>query len=415
MHGRLTERTATRTVARLAGMMVLVYSVQGAWWPVLAIHLRDLGISGRDQGWIFATMALSSLGMPPLLGWLADRKWSTQRVLAGLLVVGSVWLAGLAIGPTRDPRWLFACFLSYALLGGPVYSLAASLAFRNLSSPRAEYGGVRLWGTIGWMVVNWVVAAVLIRFAAPGEGAAPAFWVASVVSMLAGLYCLTLPDTPPMARADDPAAWREGVGVLLRPNVAVFLASAFAVCTTTPWVYQVLPPMLRDHDIPVGWVTVLLSLAQVPEIVALLLLPRLMARLGYRWTLALGIACWAVRFGSLAFDPPVWVIVAGIPLHGLAMSGFHIGGQLYLDSQAPPRLRASTQGLYLMVTSGIGSLAGNLLVGELLGALPGQYGRIFVAPALVNLAALALFLGLFRGRTAASEPAIGGRLAVEAG
>ncbi|MFO0959169.1 MAG: MFS transporter [Isosphaeraceae bacterium] len=416
MHGRqASERTAARTIVRLAGMMGLVYAVQGAWWPSLAIHLRDLGVSGRGQGWIFATMAMSSLAMPPLLGWLADRKWATQHVLAALLCIGSVCLGGLALGPTRDPLGLFAIFLGYALLGGPVYSLAASLAFRNLACPRSEYGGVRMWGTVGWMVVNWIVAGALLLASSPGQGAPAAFWVASAVSMAAGLYCLTLPNTPPLAKSADSGTWQEAVGVLSRPNVALFLASAFAVCITTPWTYQVLPPMLRDRGIPVGWVTVMMSLTQAPEILALVLLPRLMQHFGYRWTLALGIGCWVGRYGILSFDPPTWAILAGIPLHGLAIASFHIGGQLYLDSQAPTQLRASTQGVYLMITSGIGALAGNLVVGELMGALPGQYGLIFLVPTLVNLGAFGLFLGGFRNRQSSPEPAIGGRLAVEAG
>lgn len=147
---------------------------------------------------------------------------------------------------------------------------------------------------------------------------------------------------------------------------------------------------------PVAWIPLVMTLGQVPEIAALAILPRLMARFGFRGTLALGIGAWALRFGTLAIDPPLWVGVAGIALHGVAIAGFHIGGQLFLDSEAPADRRASVQGLYLVITSGIGALVGNVMAGELCGLFQGRYGPIFLVPAVIDLAALALFLRFFR-------------------
>jgi MFS family permease len=396
-----THHARADTKSRLAVMMVLVYAVQGSWWPLLAVHLRDLGISGRGQGWIFASMALASLVTPLGVGQLADRRWPSQRVMAAIFGSGTLWLVLVALGTSRSAPGLFLIFLTYWLITAPIYGLSASLAFRNLAHPRAEYGGVRLWGTVGWMVVSWVVSVVLAFAAVPGQGAAGAFWVGALVSVVAALYCLTLPNTPPLAAGPEGhASLREGLEVLHRPGVAVYMITAFAVCLTTPCVYQVLPPLLRDRGLPVAWVPVALTLGQFPEVAALAFLPRLMTRIGYRGTLALGIACWAVRFGSLAFDPPLWVALLGMPLNGVAIASFHVAGQLYLDGEAPPHLRASSQGIYFVVCNGIGALTGNVLVGELTGLFPGQYGQNFLVPTLINVVALGVFFCGFRATQA---------------
>ncbi len=383
--------------ARLAMMMVLVYGVQGSWWPVLAVHLRDLGVSGRGQGWIFATMALASLATPIGVGQLADRRWPTQRVMAAIFGLGFFWLAFFAFRSISHTPSLFLIFLSYWLISAPIYGLSASLAFRNLAQPHAEYGAVRLWGTAGWMAASWVVSGVMAIWAVPDRGAPEAFLVASVVSALAAGYCLFLPNTPPLAGGrEHRAGWREGLELLRRPGVATYVLAAFGVCLTAPCVYQVLPPMLRDRGMPVAWVPMALTLGQFSEIAALAFLPRLMTWLGYRGTLALGIACWIMRFGTLAIEAPIWVALAGMPLHGMAIACFHVAGQLYLDTQAPSHLRASSQGLNMVVCNGVGALVGNVLAGELLGLFPGRYGPIFLVPTLVNLAVLVLFVTTFR-------------------
>jgi MFS family permease len=384
-------------VSRLAVMMALAYGVQGAWWPLLAVHLQDLGVSGRGQGWIFATMALASLTTPLGVGHLADRRWSIEWLLAGIYGLGTVFLISLALGPTRRADLLFALFLGYWLLSAPAYGLAASLALRNLARPHVQYGSVRLWGTVGWMVMGWLVSLVMATVGMLGSGAAPAFWVAAGLSAITAIYCLTLPHTPPLALESRPGTnLVEGLELLKCPSVAVYLLSAFAVCLTTPYMYQILPPFLRDRGLPVSWIPVMMTLGQFPEIIALAVLPRIVGRIGYRGTLALGIGAWVVRFATLAIDPPLWVALAGIPLHGLAIASFHIGGQLFLDAQALPHRRASAQGLYVLTTNGIGSLLGNLMAGELLGMFNGRYGLMFLVPAFINLGAFILFVSRFR-------------------
>jgi MFS family permease len=366
---------------------------------LLAIHLGDLGIDGRARGWIFATMALGSFAMPLGAGHLVDRLMPAQRFLSLSYALGTGFLLAFACGVTTQPAALFALFLVYWLITAPSYSMSAALALRNLAHPGQEFGGVRLWGTVGWMVVGWVVSVVMVwsGTARGGGGAYGAFWVAAGCSLVLAGYSLSLPHTPPLATsARGGSGPREAIELVRRPPVAAFLATAFGVSLTTPFVYQVLPTYLESRGLPRAWVSSAMTLGQWPEIATLAALPWLFRRLSYRWTLAIGIGAWALRFGSLAFDPPLFVALAGIPLHGIGIACFTVGGQVFLDSQAPGHRRASAQALLVVLTSGFGMLLGSLLAGEIVDRFGGNYVKVFLIPCVIDLALLIYFCAGFR-------------------
>lgn len=387
-----------RVKARLAGMMALVYSVQGAFWPVLSIHLVDLGISERGRGWIFGTMAMASFAIPLGAGQLVDRLMPTQRFLSLGFGAGTVLLAVMASGGLSGFGWIFGLFLAYWLIMAPSYSLSSSLAFRNLARPSRDFGRVRLWGTVGWMGIGWVVSVVMARSGpGAGRGASEAFWVASGLSAATALYCRTLPNTPPVVGGSRPRSGIRDVLDLARaPGMPTYLVVAFGVSLTTPFVYQVIPNYLRSIGMGRAWVATAMSLGQWPEIAALAAMPWLLRRVGYRTTLAMGIGAYAVRFGSLALDPPLWVATAGIPLHGIGVACFSIGGQMFVDARAPADRRASAQSVNTMVTGGLGSFLGSLLAGEVVGLFPGRFGPVFLVPCAINAALLVFLLCRFR-------------------
>jgi MFS family permease len=401
---------------RLAGMMALIYAVQGSWWPLLTVHLQDLGIAGRGRGWIFATLALSAVATPLGAGQLADRLMPTQRLLALVYGIGSGFLALLAMGPSNRLATLFALFLAYWLITAPTYGLANSLAFRNLPRPAEQFGGVRLWGTLGWMAVGWTVSGVMALNGKTraGQGTYEAFWVAAALSLAFAAYCLTLPNTPPLSssrrRGLDLAVIPE---LLRRPPVAVLLASAFCVSLTSPFVYQAVPSYLQALGLPRASIALAMTLGQVPEVFALAVLPALLRRVGYRGTLILGVGAWLLYHLNLAAHPPLWLALAGLPLNGVAIACFIVAGQMFLDGHAPADRRASAQALHVVVTSGVGSLLGNLLAGEITAWHGGVAAAVFVAPCAINAAVLLALFAAFRPeaagvslpRTPAPEPA----------
>ncbi len=392
---------------QLAGMMALVYAVQGAFWPLLAVHLTDLGIDGRARGWIFATWAIGSLALPLGAGHLVDRLMATQRLLALTYALGTAFLVALAWGVTDRAGWLFVLFLAYWLLTGPAYGLSTSLAMRNLASPAEQFGGVRLWGTFGWMVVGWLVSAVMACSGSSraGRGAFEAFWVAAALSAVTAAYCLTLPHTPPLAVGGRGAAGpREAFAMIRQADVAVLLATAFGVGLTTPFIYQVQPTYFESRGLPCAWISTVMTVSQVPEIAALAVLPRLLRRLKYKGTLAVGVAAYVVRYASLAADPPLWVALAGIPLHGVGIACFTVGGQVFIDGRAPAHRRAGAQALLVVLTTGVGSLLGSVLAGEIVGRAGGDYARVFLVPCAINGALLLGFCAAFRPVGKAAGP-----------
>lgn len=392
-----------RLRVRLAVLMALVYSVQGAFWPVLAIHLGDLGISERGRSGIFATAALASFVMPLGAGQLVDRLMPTQRLLAATFATGALLLGAVAAGWATTTRGLLGLFLAYWLFMAPSYSLSSSLVFRNLKRPERDFARVRLWGTVGWMAVGWAVSLVMGHVArrggGPGRGAVEAFWIAAGCSLAASLYCLTLPHTPPVRLV--PGGRRSSAAgdvrdLLGRPGVRAYLLGAFCFSLTTPFVYQVIPAHLRRIGMDRAWVASAMSLGQWPEVVGLALLPILIRRWGYRATLAVGVGSYVVRFGLLAAVPSLGVAVAGIPLHGVGIACFSIVGQMFINTQAAADRRASAQSINTVVNGGLGSMTGSLLAGEAIRRTPDHPGLVFLVPCAINLALLVFLLARFR-------------------
>ncbi len=387
---------------RLAVMMALNYAVQGAWWPLLAVHLQDLGLSGRARGWIFATYAVACLATPLGAGQLADRRMPTQRLLGWIYALGSGLLAVLALGLIRDPTLLFLFFLGYWFITAPGYGLGSTVAFRNLASPATQFAGVRLWGTVGWMAAGWVVTAILWgsvpATSQDGRAGSTAFAVSAALSLLFSWYCFRrLPDTPPLDKGSRATFdLREALDLLRHRDLAAFLAIAFSVGLTMPFVYQTVPTYLGKAGLPRPWIASAMTLSQVPEILALAVLPWLHRRIGLRATLALGIGAWVVEFLVLATQPSLAVALLVIPFNGLAIAGFVISGQMFLDSQAPPHCRARTQSLWVVLVSGVGSLLGSVLAGEVVSRSHDAGIAVFLIPGLINCAALCALLNWFR-------------------
>ncbi len=189
--------------------------------------------------------------------------------------------------------------------------------------------------------------------------------------------------------------------------MAGFLFTALGVHITTPFVYQVLPTYLRRRKRrgcrgPAGFPR-RLTLGQWPEIAVLAALPWMLGRWGAKGTLLVGIGAWAVRFGTLAWNPPLWVAVAGIPLHGVGTACFTVAGQVYIDGHAPPDRRASAQALYLVTTAGIGSFLGSVLAGNWSSRFTGNSAMVFLIPCMIDSALIVYFCAGFRPSSTTEE------------
>ncbi|WP_165248196.1 MFS transporter [Paludisphaera soli] len=400
----------TRGRWRLSMMMALLYAVSGAFWPLLGVHLAELGIDGRWRGLIFASQALAATLLPLGAGQLVDRLMPTQTFLVLAYGAGTLLLAALASGWVVGAGPLFLTFLLYFSIIMPTHSLSSSLAMRNLDDPRREFAAVRLWGTVGWMAVGWLVSGVMLavgggRIATAG-GMPEVFWMAAAISLVMACYCGTLPHTPPLAgETSGRANLRKGVELLREKDVRVFLITTFGVFLTIPLAYQVVPGYLAARGMPRAWISTAVSINQVPEVAALAVMPWLLGRMGYKGTMAMGLGAWFLRYLILATHPPLAVAVSVGVLQGVGIACFAIGGQVFLDGRAPTTHRASVQAIFLILSTGLPSFLGSLAAGEWVRRISlGDDVWVFLVPCILDGALLIYFLRGFR-----SQPSIVGR------
>jgi MFS family permease len=241
-----------------------------------------------------------------------------------------------------------------------------------------------------------------------GQGSYEAFAVAAVLSAALSVFSLTLPNTPPLMRKSRRASRRfaEWLELVREPSVVLLLLLALGVSTTTPFVYQVVPAYLLNLGLARPWIATAMSLGQVPEIVLLLVLPRILGLFGFRGTLGLGITAWVAYHGVMGSNLALALALVGVPLQGLGIALFSITGPIYLDSQVPSDRRASGQALYITATAGIGNLLGSLLAGEIVSRVGFVSAPVFLTPLIINLALLSIFIIAFRPRPREETPGL---------
>jgi MFS family permease len=385
---------------RLSLLMFLNYAVQGAFLPVFSVRLQDLGFSPLEIGWICATPALAGLLAPLLAGQLADRCFPAQRCLAFCSLASGVLLWTLS-GLVHSANVFLTSLALWAVLG-PANTLAAALSFAHLPHPERDFGRIRLWGTIGWVVAGWLVGyllsqpAWLVDYLPLSLDLDDAFRLAGLLSFAQGAYALTLPHTPPQRRQGAWLAPLAALRLLRNRSFAVYWACSFGLCVTIPFATQVMPLLLEHLGVARQWLAPTMTIGQSSEIVALALLPVLLLRLGTRGTMLLGLAAWALFLSVLTLGDPVELVIASLSLNGLCICCFIVTGQVYVNSRAPADIRASAQALLAWI-NGLGLFAGHLLAGWVRDQVSQQFAPTFaVAAGLAGLATAAFFVGFQR-------------------
>lgn len=372
---------------RLSVLMFLQWAVPGAVVPYYTVHLEQhLGFAEMTTALCCATQAVATVLSSLVAGQVADRWVSAEKTMAACaaLAGADLWLlAGL-----RAPGEVFAATLGFWVLAGPMLLMGTTITFSHLQYPSRDFGPVRLWGTVGWMAVGWAVGGAM------AVGVMDAFRVGAVTAWLLAAYTATLPPTPPREVPVGARSWLAPLAamrLLRQPALATYCAVALGMCITFPFSTQATPLLLQRLGLGGAWLGPALTVAQVTEVAALALLPRVTHRLGLRATMALGLAAWGVGMAALAVGWPAWLVVASLGLHGVYVTGFLIAGQVYVNGLAADDVRASAQGLVTFV-NGVGMLVGNLLAGGLRSAAGGELQLTFAAGAGITGVMLAVFL-----------------------
>lgn len=366
--------------------MTILYAAQGCWWPALSMHLRSLQISPRGAGWIFSTLALSCFLAPLVHGRLADRRIPAERILAFCYFVGGCLLLGIASYQGQNTVGLFLYFLVYWMLVAPGFSISNTISMRHLAQPREEFGGIRLWGSIGWMVGSYLVALLLVLATTGqnGRGIPQIFYVSGFLAILTSVQALRLTPSPPMESQKGSFLRSIRSDLLKQKDFVLYLVIGFGVSLTTPFVFQLIPALLEKQGLTRPQVLTAMTLGQIPEIFALWLLPWIIRRFGFRGALFLGVLSWTVRYGVIAIGAPTLWIILSMPMQGLAIGFFTVGGQVFMDEKAPRESRASIQAMQIMMTSGLGAFMGSLLAGECQMLWPHRPEFVFLVPTLID-------------------------------
>ncbi len=382
---------------QLSAMMFLQYAVWGAWAPVISVHFQNLGIMGIPLGYIFGTMALAAMLTPFIAGQIADRYFATQRFLAFCHIVGGVLLI-IAATRTTFPI-LYALMLGNALLYAPTLALTNSLAFHHLPDAQKTFPSIRIWGTISWVAVGWLFGLWL------GNAAVHWSWVnvgnslvlGGGLGVVLGLFCLTLPHTPPAREAKNPWAFLQAFSLVRQRNFGVLFVVSFLVATELAFYYQLTPIFFKDQaglGLPEAWVGPVMTIGQMAEALVMLALPFSLKRFGMRTTIGIGIATWPVRYLIFAIGHPTPLVIAAQSLHGVCYAFFFVAGQVYANEVAQGDIRASAQSLLLFVTQGAGMFLGSIFAGWAQAFFHGDFHKIFLVPvAITGVCCVAFLIG----------------------
>ncbi|MDA1312828.1 MAG: MFS transporter [Acidobacteria bacterium] len=351
---------------RLSLMMFLQFFVWGAWYVTAPLYLSTIGFDGTDFGLTYSVGPIAGILSPFFVGMIADRFFSTERILGVLHVVGG----GLLIAATTlmnpenpaTPNVINGVFFAHMLCFFPTLALTNSLAMHHVKNSEKEFPLIRVFGTIGWIIAG--LALGWLNWGSSIE----MFHLAGWAAILQGIYCFTLPHTPPPL-AGKKASVRELLGadafvLLKQPTFLIFMASSFLVCIPLSFYYQIAAKAVQQAGIEN--VPAMMSLGQVSEILFMVLMPLFFRRLGVKWMLLVGMFAWVARYALFAVGAPDgvrWMMIAGILLHGICYDFFFVTGQIYTDRAAPPGIRGQAQGMLVLFTLGLGMLIGAQVAG----------------------------------------------------
>jgi nucleoside transporter len=386
---------------RLFLMMVLEIAIWGAWQIKIFPYMGMLGFSAGEQAWVGSVFGIASLVGLFFSNQFADRNFAAEKFLAFSHLVGGLALVATAFAKTFNS--FFALFLIYGLLYVPTLSVTNSLAFANLKDPAKDFGFVRMGGTVGWIVVSWPFI-FLLGDKADVNDTRLVFIVAGVISFVLAAYSLTLPHTPPNKSAQglDRLAWLRAAKLLAVPYVLVLFIVTFIDSTIHNGYFVVIDGFLTKVGISAKMTMVVSSIGQVAEIITMLALGTVLKKVGWKWTMILGIAGHAARYSVFAFfgtENWQWLIILIQVLHGICYAFFFATVYIFVDAVFPKDVRSSAQGLFNLLILGVGMVVASQLFPRLAAMYTDaagvvDYHKLFLIPtalAILGIVMLALF------------------------
>jgi nucleoside transporter len=379
-------------IAKLSFMMLLQYFVWGAWYVTLSTYMaRELNASGTQIGAAYNALAIATMISPFFIGMVADRFFAAQKIMGALHIGGAVLL--YFASSVQSDAGFYWLVLVYSLLYMPTIALSNNIAFQAMSDPGRMFPWIRVFGTIGWIVAGIMIVALEI------EGTATTFQMAAVSSLVLGLFSFALPNTPPKGRVAEASA-SSAIGaeafVLFKDKpYLVFFIAAILVCIPLSFYYGFANLFLNEAGMEdaAGKMT----LGQVSEALFILAIPFLFYRIGVKNMVLIGMLAWFFRYICFAHgnaDENLWMLYAGIILHGICYDFFFVTGYMYTERKAGEKVKNAAQGLFTFATYGLGMFIGTAVSGFVTEHYT-EDGKFVWTPIWYVPAAIAVFVLLY--------------------
>jgi NHS family xanthosine MFS transporter len=400
---------------RLIFMNFLQFFIWGSWLITIANYWFETKQWGPAEfGAIFSTLGLSSLFMPTLTGIIADR-WINAEKLYGILhLFGGLIL--LCIPMVEDPNTFFWVIFAAMICYMPTISLANSVSYSVLKSRNLDvvkvFPPIRVWGTVGFIVAMWTTNLTGNK-ALEGQ-----FYIAGISAIFLAIYSFTLPVCPPRKQLSKNSTWTEVVGLDAFKLFAKYKMALFFLFSMMLGAALQLTNMYGDlylsefKNVPayadslvVRYSTIIMSISQVSETLFILAIPFFLKRFGIKQVMLISMFAWVLRFGLFAFGDPaegLWMIIVSCVVYGMAFDFFNISGSLFVESTTDSRIRSSAQGLFMMMTNGVGAVFGSYTSGILIDKFfklsngANDWQNIWLAFAAYSLVVAILFAIFFK-------------------
>lgn len=366
---------------RLAVLNFLEFAVWGAYLTSLGNFLFKNGL-GDQIGWFYAMQGIVSLFMPSIVGIVADRWIQAQRMLSicHLLAGAFMALAGLYCALTPEVSFgpLFALYSVSVAFFMPTIGLNNSVAFNALTKAGMDtvkdFPPIRIFGTIGF-----ICAMLLVNFAGPADAKFQTtymqLFVSAALSFIMVFYALTMPKCP-TSNAPQTGNWVDKMGLraftlFKKKKMAVFFIFSMMLGVSLQITNGYANPYITFFkDLPEfanAWAAqnanALISLSQISETCCILLIPFCLKRFGIKGVMLMSMFAWVLRFGLFGLGDPdgrLWMFVLSCIVYGIAFDFFNVSGGLYVDKETSPEIRSSAQGLFMIMTNGLGATIGTL-------------------------------------------------------
>jgi len=404
------------TRLQLSTMMFLNFFIWGAWFVTLGTFLKNnLHASGTQTGSVFSTQSWGAIVAPFIIGLIADRYFNAEKILGVLHLIGAALMYYMYSAGNITaiyPESFFYYLLAYMILYMPTLALVNSISFNQMKDPEKEFSSIRVWGTIGWIVAGLLISYAFLWDSETNVKAGlmkNTFLLASIASLVLGLFSFTLPKTPPKVAPGTKVKVSDILGLdalklLKDKNFLIFFIASILICIPLAFYYQNANPFLSNIGIanPTGKMTI----GQISEVLFLLMLPFFFKKFGFKKTILVGMFAWALRYALFAYGNAgelSFMLIIGIALHGVCYDFFFVSGQIYTNAKAGIKYKSAAQGLITLATYGVGMLIGFKIAGLITDAYTisektFNWKMIWIIPSVIAFVVFLLFAIFFHDK-----------------